>query len=165
VFKFRWRIAPCQIYSILYRKWWKLGKKFYSRSFTSALTRSDNPSFFWATVEDNPVIKLLIDKINLDIPVDSHPGEKLIHLASRLGKTKIVEALLKNGANINEKIEAMNSIEGAKVKQEPGVGGEPYDGSKKSKPNSEVSIGGVNNSDSKAKLSTPESAKGSGGRP
>ena len=59
--------------------------------------------FFHTTVEDNPVIKLLIDKINLDIPVDSHPGEKLIHLASRLGKTKIVEALLDRGVNIDEK--------------------------------------------------------------
>jgi hypothetical protein len=80
-----------------------LEKNFIKQVFASDLTRSDNPSFFGATVEDNPVIKLLIDKINLDIPVDSHLGEKIIHLASRLGKTKIVEAFLDRGVNIDEK--------------------------------------------------------------
>jgi hypothetical protein len=247
----------------------KPNQNLIEKLFVSAFTRSNNRG---DRVEDNPVIKLIIDKINIDISVDSHPGEKLIHLASRLGKTKIVEALLKKGANINEKtiegktplhialenyheykddifsynkssqlefidfliengsdleitrpdglnardiIEnqkragifsddkikslpnllmamnlqseingvsalavdsgAMNSIEGAKVKQEPvlggvevkqeaGVGEEPYDGSKKLKPNSEVTIGVVNNSSSRAKLSKPES-KGSEGRP
>ena len=77
-------------------------EKFIKDVFISAINRCDNPSFFGATVENNPVIKLLIDKINLDIKLDSPPGEKLIHLASRLGKTKIVEALIDRGLNINE---------------------------------------------------------------
>ncbi len=80
-----------------------LEKKFIKDVFISAINRCDNPSFFGATVEDNPVIELLIDKINLDIKLDSPPGEKLIHLASRLGKTKIVAALLDRGVGIDEK--------------------------------------------------------------
>ncbi len=82
-----------------------LEKKFIKDVFISAINRCDNPSFFGATVENNPVIKLLIDKINLDIKLDSPPGEKLIHLASRLGKTKIVAALLDRGVGIDEKTE------------------------------------------------------------
>jgi hypothetical protein len=78
----------------------KPNQNLIEKLFVSAFTRSINRG---DRVEDNPVIKLLIDKINIDMSVDSHPGEKLIHLASRLGKTKIVEALLKKGANINEK--------------------------------------------------------------
>jgi ankyrin repeat protein len=103
------------------------------------------------------VIEKLIEA-GVDINERTNKGETAYSIASRSILPDMAE-YIKNLPQFVSPIKQEPRVGAVEVKQESGVGGESYDGSKKSKPNSKVIIVGVKNSDPKV------NTKGSEGRP